>query len=50
MTGRKGKKNWLVTGMTRAAMRREAMRVLRRGLGNCMTQRQKMPRMARRTY
>lgn len=48
--GRKGRKNCRVMGKIRELRRAVAIKVLKRGPGSWMTERQKMPTMARNRY
>jgi hypothetical protein len=48
--GRNGRKNWRVRGINSELRRRAAMKVLNNGLGNVMMERQKIARIASRTY
>jgi hypothetical protein len=50
MTGRAGKRNCLVIGITRPVIRREANNVLMMGPGEMMTLRAKMPMMEMKIY
>ena len=50
MMGRKGRKNWLVTGNMSEVMSAVAMTVFSIGPGSCMMLRQKMPSTASPKY
>lgn len=48
--GRNGKKNWLVTGMSRAATRSVTAAIFRKGPGDGLIDNANMPRVTRSKY